>query len=95
MAPRYGTGPSPIRPLQEHIAKVCQCAQALIPFFQAVLQNDWELAQQQQAEIIALERAADQIKQELRLRLPKSLSFLPVSRCRRSARDADHPRYDC
>jgi predicted phosphate transport protein (TIGR00153 family) len=72
-------GPSPIRPLQEHIAKANSCAQTLLPFFQCVLQNNWAQAHQMQEEIIALERAADQIKRDLRLNLPKSL-FLPVSR---------------
>jgi predicted phosphate transport protein (TIGR00153 family) len=72
-------GRSPIRPLQEHIDKVYECAQQLMPFFQAVLANDWEKASRIQHVIAELENQADVLKKELRLNLPKGL-FLPVPR---------------
>lgn len=72
-------GRSPIRPLQEHIDKVYACAQQLVPFFQAVLANDWEKAAHIQHTITELEHQADVLKKELRLNLPKGL-FLPVPR---------------
>jgi predicted phosphate transport protein (TIGR00153 family) len=72
-------GRSPITPIQQHMLKVQSCAEGLIPFFKAVLDEDWEQAEAQQKMISSLERDADKLKKELRLQLPKSL-FLPVSR---------------
>ncbi|MBS0358740.1 MAG: TIGR00153 family protein [Proteobacteria bacterium] len=70
---------SPIRPLQEHVDTVTACAKALVPFFEAVLSQNWEQALIHQKEIDTLESKADQIKRDLRLHLPKGL-FLPVPR---------------
>lgn len=72
-------GPSPIKPIEQHIRKVHQCAKQLHPFFEAVLQEDWLLATDIQQKIAHLEKDADHIKRELRLHLPTGL-FLPVSR---------------
>jgi hypothetical protein len=72
-------GRSPIRPLQEHIDKVHSCANRLIPFFEAVLAQDWDKAASIQQAITELEHEADVLKRELRLNLPKGL-FLPVPR---------------
>lgn len=70
---------SPIRPLQLHMEKVHACVEALLPFFQAVLADNWERAHQLQQKIAYLEQEADNLKRELRLHLPKGI-FLPVSR---------------
>lgn len=72
-------GRSPIRPLQEHIDKVHSCANRLIPFFEAVLAQDWDKAASIQQAITELEEEADELKRELRMNLPKGL-FLPVPR---------------
>lgn len=72
-------GHSPIRPLQGHIDKVYACAHKLIPFFDAVLANDWDKAAHIQHSITDLENEADVLKKDLRLNLPKGL-FLPVPR---------------
>ncbi len=72
-------GRSPIGSLEEHMAKVHACAEALLPFFEAVLVEDWNRAEQLQAHISHLEHQADELKKDLRLHLPKSL-FLPVPR---------------
>lgn len=32
-------GPSPIRPIEQHMRKVHQCAKQLYPFFEAVLKK--------------------------------------------------------
>jgi len=72
-------GPSPIRPLEEHMSKVHTCVKELEPFFEAVFTKDWKKADTLQHEIVRLENEADDIKRELRLHLPKSL-FMPVSR---------------
>lgn len=72
-------GPSPIRPIEQHIRKAHQCAKQLYPFFEAVLKQDWKTAKNIKEKIITLEREADIIKRDLRLNLPTGL-FLPVSR---------------
>jgi len=72
-------GASPVKPLQEHMQTVQACAQQLIPFFDAVLTNDWDEVRRQQAEISHLENEADVLKRELRLSLPNSL-FMAVPR---------------
>lgn len=72
-------GPSPIKPLEQHMFKVHQCVELLYPFFAAVLDQNWLLAQDINEHIAALEKEADYIKRDLRLHLPHGL-FLPVSR---------------
>lgn len=72
-------GPSPIRPIEQHIRKVHQCAKQLHPFFDAVLEQNWSVAQAIKQKIDAYEKEADGIKRDLRLHLPAGL-FLPVSR---------------
>ncbi len=72
-------GRSPIGPMQQHIAKAHECAANLLPFFQAVVADDWALAEQVQQEMSRLEHEADKLKKSVRQHLPKSL-FLPVPR---------------
>jgi len=72
-------GSSPVKPLQTHMSSVQDCIQELVPFFEAVLKQDWETAAAQQKIIAKLENEADDLKRHLRLHLPKSL-FMPVSR---------------
>ncbi|MFY7698551.1 MAG: TIGR00153 family protein [Legionella sp.] len=72
-------GPSPIRPIEQHMRKTYLCAKKLYPFFEAVLALDWETADAIKDKIISIEKEADRIKRDLRLHLPTGL-FLPVSR---------------
>lgn len=72
-------GPSPIRPIEQHMRKAHLCAKQLYPFFEAVLQKDWEGASAVKKRIVAIEKEADLIKRDLRLHLPPGL-FLPVAR---------------
>ena len=72
-------GPSPIRPIEQHMRKVYLCAKQLHSFFEAVLKQDWQTARQINEKISTHEKEADIIKRDLRLHLPTSL-FLPVSR---------------
>jgi len=72
-------GSSPVKPLQEHMEKVVSCVCELIPFTRAVLTRDAEGRDQCHQKIIALEKEADALKKELRLRLPSSL-FMPIDR---------------
>lgn len=72
-------GNSPVKPLQKHMASVQECIVELVPFFEAVLEHDWKTTKAQQKKIAKLERAADKLKRDLRMQLPRSL-FMPVSR---------------
>lgn len=72
-------GSSPVRPLQAHMASVQACIVELVPFFNAILKEDWKEAKDLQKKISKLENEADKLKKELRLQLPNSL-FMPVSR---------------
>lgn len=70
---------SPLKPLQKHARKVTECSELLEPFFEATFKGDWEQASNVRAQIIDLERRADSLKREIRLKLPRGL-FLPVER---------------
>lgn len=72
-------GPSPIRPIEQHMYQVYQCAKLLLPFFDAVLIENWDEAAKIHEKISKLEKEADVIKRDLRLHLPTGL-FLPVGR---------------
>lgn len=72
-------GPSPIRPIEQHMRKTYLCAKQLYPFFEAVLNQDWQTAYAIRDKIVAIEKEADLIKRDLRLHLPTGL-FLPVAR---------------
>ena len=72
-------GKSPFQPIQDHMAKAHQCAEALLPFLEAAMADNWELATEKRHELAMLEGEADDIKGEIRTSLPKSL-FLPVPR---------------
>ncbi|MCL1051354.1 TIGR00153 family protein [Shewanella abyssi] len=70
---------SPIKPLQEHIDKVYDCALLLVPFFEATASGDWDKAVQLRKQISLAEQEADSLKREIRLTLPGGL-FMPVER---------------
>jgi predicted phosphate transport protein (TIGR00153 family) len=72
-------GPSPIKPIEQHMLKAHLCAKQLYPFFEAVLKQDWQKASTIRDKIVATEKEADLIKRDLRLHLPTGL-FLPVAR---------------
>lgn len=72
-------GQSPIRPLQEHIAKAFEAASLLNDFFAAVVAGDYGLASKLQLQIVRLENDADKIKKNIRLHVPQNL-FMPVAR---------------
>ncbi|HCH02870.1 MAG TPA: TIGR00153 family protein [Vibrio sp.] len=70
---------SPIKPLQEHVVCVNECCSHLIPFFETCAKGDWEEANNIRENISRLEREADVLKREIRLKLPRGL-FMPVDR---------------
>ncbi|MDT8386399.1 MAG: TIGR00153 family protein [Thiogranum sp.] len=72
-------GSSPVKPLQDHMAKVLACVGKLIPLFDAIMARQWDQVEVIQGEISNLEKDADKLKKRLRLHLPKGL-FMPVSR---------------
>ena len=72
-------GNSPVSPLQKHIEKVVLCVEELIPYFDAVMKNDWGKAEKIQNNLAELENDADEIKNLLRMQLPSSL-FMPMDR---------------
>lgn len=73
-------GSSPMRPLQQHMAKVLDCVSELESLFQAVMSQDWEGVSASQQRIVQLEREADRMKKDLRLHLPSRGLILPVDR---------------
>lgn len=72
-------GRSPFKPMQEHIRIVAQCAGEVPGLFGALCSDDQEKLSKVKDRIFELEEEADQIKNELRSHLPKSL-MLPVDR---------------
>ncbi len=56
-----------------------ECAQHLLPFFDAVIKDDWKQAEVIYEQIVAAENRGDSGKKHIRLRLPKSL-FMPIPR---------------
>lgn len=72
-------GRSPIKPLQGHMQSVVACAEHLLPFFEAVIENNWKQAEAYFEYIVEAENRADAEKKKIRLHLPKSL-FMPIPR---------------
>ena len=72
-------GRSPFKPLQEHMRTVKKCAGQVTKLFEALCEGDQEKVEEIKEKIFALESEADDIKNQLRAHLPKSL-FMPVDR---------------
>jgi len=70
---------SPIKPLEKHIRIVTKCANQLVPFFAAVVEEDWTTAGKIRTKLSKYEKDADALKRQLRLELPGGL-FMPVDR---------------
>lgn len=72
-------GRSPFAALQQHMAKAHECAAEAIPFFDAVLAEEWDAALAIQQRIQQLEEQADVTKRATRSNLPGGL-LIPVRR---------------
>jgi len=72
-------GSSPVMPLEKHVGIAYKCVKELNGFFAAAVAEDWDKASAARNRVIELEHEADDLKKEIRLRLPKSL-FMPVPR---------------
>lgn len=72
-------GQSPFKPMQEHMRVVVSCADRVPRLFESVFAGNADKVEEIRQEIFAFENQADDIKNELRAHLPKSM-FLPVDR---------------
>lgn len=72
-------GRSPVEPLQQHIKTAFAAATLLPALFKASSLNDWVKVDEIVEEIKKLENDADDLKNNIRSNLPKSL-FMPVPR---------------
>ena len=72
-------GKSPLGPIQVHMEKSKDCAEELVTFIEAVIQDNWDKASLSREKIVILEKEADVLKAETRHLLPKGL-FLSVPR---------------
>jgi predicted phosphate transport protein (TIGR00153 family) len=70
---------SPFGPLAQHTERVHETVVLIRPLFEAFIAEDWAEAASMYERISRLEHKADNIKNEIRDNLPKSL-FLPVDR---------------
>ena len=70
---------SPFGPIQVHMEKSKECAEELLVFLDAVIDNDWNNVNTSREKIKALEKDADRLKAETRDLLPKGM-FLFVPR---------------
>ena len=70
---------SPIRPMEKHMHEAFASAAQLIPFFTAVVQQDWRTVDELQEKIVNLENSADELKKDLRISLSNDL-FLSIPR---------------
>jgi predicted phosphate transport protein (TIGR00153 family) len=66
-------------PLEKHVEIAYSCVRQLNGFFKAVVSDDWDKAAKFRDSIANLEHEADDLKKEIRMRLPQSL-FMPVPR---------------
>lgn len=72
-------GRNPFRSLQEHMRAVMECVELVPELFSAAEAGDEARVAEIAGEIDRTEAAADRIKNELRLHLPRTI-FLPVNR---------------
>jgi len=80
MSPLFNLfGQSPFKPLQEHMRLVVRCADEVPGLFEALHAGDADRLEETRDRIFRLENDADDVKNELRAHLPKSM-FMPVDR---------------
>ena len=66
-------GRSPITPMQKHMTASVVCAKEIIPLVEAMAAGDSEEIRKRRAEIDRLEHVADEIKHEIRGKMPRRL----------------------
>ncbi len=65
--------------MQKHMATSAACAEALVAYLDAVLAENWAVAEVEAEKVSRLEDEADELKRMIRLNLPRSI-FMPMSR---------------
>ena len=70
---------SPFGPLSDHMAKVKECVALVMPMFDCVLARDDESLRRLTEQVFKTEHEADQIKNEIRRRIPRTFA-LPIFR---------------
>ena len=70
---------SPFGPLNQHMFKVRECVSLVEPLFQRVRDQDFAGLKELTQQVFKLEHEADQIKNEIRRRIPQSF-YLPIYR---------------
>ena len=70
---------SPFKPLVNHIGKVNECVDQIIPLFDAFQSKDYNKVETISEHISKVEHKADKIKDDIRQHLPQSI-FLPVDK---------------
>ncbi|MBU0638847.1 MAG: TIGR00153 family protein [Planctomycetes bacterium] len=70
---------SPFEPLAEHRARVRECVLLTMPMFECVRRGDYAELQRLTGQVFKTEHKADEVKDEIRRRIPKAFS-LPVFR---------------
>jgi predicted phosphate transport protein (TIGR00153 family) len=66
-------GRSPIGPMQKHMTASVVCAKEIIPLVEAMASGDTEAIRRCRSEIDRLEHAADEIKHQIRSKMPRRL----------------------
>ena len=66
-------GRSPVRPMQQHMRVAVDCARAVLPLVEDMIAGRTENLPSRREEIDRLEHEADDIKHEIRSRLPRRL----------------------
>ncbi len=69
----------PFKHLQQHMRKVKECVDEVVPLLEALMNEDYERLEEQAKRVGKLEHEADIIKDQMRNRLPKSI-FMSVDR---------------
>jgi predicted phosphate transport protein (TIGR00153 family) len=72
-------GHSPIRPMQQHMKAAVTCAREVLPLVEAMAAGETAAIAECRAKIDRLEHDADEIKNEIRGRLPRRF-FMAISR---------------
>lgn len=70
---------SPFGPLSEHMQVVKECVALVVPMFECVRNKDYDRLHTLTQQVFKLEHKADEIKNEIRRRIPKNF-FLPIYR---------------
>jgi hypothetical protein len=66
-------GRSPIGPMQEHMTASVVCAKEILPLVDAMIEGDSAAIRERRAAIDRLEHAADEIKHQIRSKMPRRL----------------------